>query len=389
MNLTLRTIHTRPRGFHAAPLLACRALAATCVGLAVLFLPAVAGAVEVVRIAVAAGIEREELVGEGLEVVPIADGAAPIPVGSKAVVALRGETLVLDGAPVDAPGLRFTARGPLRHGALALEGEVEVRRGQRGLDVIHALPMEVYVAAVAGSEMPPSFPPEALKAQAVAARTFAITKKLQALAERRSYHLGATVVHQVYGGTAAMDPRAKAAAEATAGEVLVFDDEPADAFFHASCGGRTETGSEALGRDRPYLPSVACGRCDGTPLSRWTYRIDAAELGRKLGLSRRVSSVRVADRTDSGRARRVLVEAGAARVEIGGADFRQRLGWSTLKSLWFDVKRRGNGFVFEGRGAGHGAGMCQWGAAGLAKEGRTYREILAHYYPGSELRRMY
>lgn len=83
------------------------------------------------------------------------------------------------------------------------------------------------------------------------------------------------------------------------------------------------------------------------------------------------------------------MEAGAARVDIGGADFRQRLGWSSLKSLAFDVKQGGGVFTFEGRGAGHAAGMCQWGAAGFAKAGRTYREILAHYYPGGEIRRMY
>jgi stage II sporulation protein D len=345
--------------------------------------------VEVVRIAVATGIDREVIEGEGLSAVPLADGAAPIATGGRAVVTLRDDTVLLDGRAVDGAGLRFTARGPIRHGALALDGEVEVRRGARGLDVVHALPMEDYVAAVAGSEMPPSFPAEALRAQAVAARTFAVTKKLQALAEGRAFHLGATVVHQVYGGAAAIDPRTRAAAEATAGEVLVFEDEPADAFFHAACGGRTESGAEALGKDRPYLRSVTCGRCDGTPLSRWTYRVGAAELGRKLGLPTRISEVRVAERTASGRARRVVVQAGASRVEIGGADFRQRLGWSSLRSLAFDVTRRGSTFSFEGRGAGHAAGMCQWGAAGLARDGRTYREILAHYYPGSELRRMY
>jgi stage II sporulation protein D len=249
--------------------------------------------------------------------------------------------------------------------------------------------MEDYVASVAGSEMPPSFPAEALKAQAIAARTFAITKKLQAVAEGRPYHLGATVVHQVYGGSGAIDPRTRAAAEATAGEVLVFEDEPADAFFHASCGGRTETGAAALGRDRPYLPSVVCGKCDGTPLARWRYRVGAAELGRKLGLARRVSALHVVDRTNSGRVERVRVEAGTSRVEIGGADFRQRVGWTALKSLAFEVKRERGAFSFQGSGAGHGAGMCQWGAAGLAKEGSTYREILARYYPGSEIRRMY
>lgn len=349
-----------------------------------------ARAEEQVRIAVASGAEAVVLSAEGLRFEPIAAGGEPRDVaGGRAEVTRAGAELRVNGAPVAPPGVRFSAPGPIREGQLALQGSVEVRTAASGLDVIHALRMEDYVAAVAGSEMPPSFPAEALKAQAVAARTFAVTKKLQALAEGRPYHLGATVVHQVYRGTAAIDPRTRAAAESTAGEVLVFEDEPADAFFHASCGGHTESGAEALGRDRPYLRSVACGMCDGTPLARWRYRIDAETLGRKLGLSRGITELRVVERTASGRARRIRVEAGASRVEIGGADFRQRLGWSALKSLAFEVKRERAMFTFEGRGAGHGAGMCQWGAAGLAKEGRTYREILARYYPGAELRRMY
>jgi stage II sporulation protein D len=254
--------------------------------------------------------------------------------------------------------------------------------------VVHAVPLEDYVAAVTGSEMPPSFPPEALRAQAVATRTFAVFKKLEALAEGRPWHLGATVLHQVYRG-ARVDPRARQAAEATAGEVLVHDHAAIEAYFHSTCGGRTERGADALGRDLPYLRSVECGRCQDSPRRRWTVRVSGDELGRLSGLGRAATSVQVVSRTASGRAERVEVAGGARKVVLAAVDLRQRLGFERLPSLRFDAGLRGGTAVFAGSGAGHGAGLCQWGAAGAARAGEGYRAILARYYPGAELIRMY
>jgi stage II sporulation protein D len=97
----------------------------------------------------------------------------------------------------------------------------------------------------------------------------------------------------------------------------------------------------------------------------------------------------VSARSASGRAERVEVEAGGRTASVSAVDLRRKLGWARLPSLAFDVRPAGGAFAFEGRGRGHGAGLCQWGAAGLAREGKGYREILAHYYPGAEVVRMY
>jgi len=347
-----------------------------------------AAAEEVVRIAVATGQERVLLSGPGLSVTPLAEGLERRPVaGGRAEVALRGDDLLLSGEALDAPAASFAAEGPIRAGGLDLRGEVEVRRGAGGLDVVHAVSMEEYVAAVVEGEMPAAFPPEALKAQAVAARSFALAKKIEALSEGRSWHLGATVLDQVY--RAGQDPRARAAAAATAGEVLSAGHEPVLAFFHSACGGQTERGAEALGRDLPYLASVRCGRCGEAPRWRWSVQVPAAELGRLAGLPGPITAARVAARTPSGRAARVALEARGARAVLGAADLRQRLGFDRLPSLAFDVKLARGQAVFGGRGAGHGSGMCQWGAAGMARQGRDYRAILGKYYPGAEIVRMY
>ena len=117
--------------------------------------------------------------------------------------------------------------------------------------------------------------------------------------------------------------------------------------------------------------------------------LTAAELARAAGLSGAATSARVASRTPTGRAEKVEVHAGGRSVTLAASDLRQRLGFSRLPSLAFELRERGGAFLLEGRGQGHGAGLCQWGAAGLAREGKTYREILAHYYPGVEILRMY
>jgi len=348
--------------------------------------------VEAVRIAVALGPGPVTVSAPGLSAAPLHEGAVAQEVArGQAVVAISGDVLTLNGATLDAGGVVLGAAAPLRVDVVpdaAFAGELEVRRVPSGLAVIHALPLEDYVSDVTMAEMPVRFPPAALEAQAVAARTFAVFKKLEAVAEGRPWHLGATVLDQVYRA-GPPDPRARAAALATAGEVLVFEHAPIEAYFHSTCGGRTERGGDALGRDRPYLASVACDRCRASPRARWTVRISAAELGARAGLGGQAASARVAARTSSGRAARVEISARGRTAALSAVDLRQRLGYDRLPSLAFDVAVARGSAVFTGRGSGHGAGLCQWGAAGAAAAGEGYRAILARYYPGTEIVRMY
>jgi stage II sporulation protein D len=250
------------------------------------------------------------------------------------------------------------------------------------------LRLEDYVAGVVAGEMPASFPAEALKAQAVAARSYALTRKIEAQVAGRAWDIGSGVLAQVF---AREKPHAaaRAATDGTHGEVLAVGMDPVEAYFHSACGGRTEGGLAALGRDFPYLTSVECGRCRAAPSDVWRVRIEATELARVAGLPGKATAARVAARSPSTRAARIDIEAGERRATVAAADLRQRLGFSRLPSLAFDVNSEKDGFAFYGRGSGHGAGLCQWGAAGFAREGKGYREILLHYYPGTEIVRMY
>ncbi|MHB8420590.1 MAG: SpoIID/LytB domain-containing protein [Myxococcales bacterium] len=282
--------------------------------------------------------------------------------------------------------------GPLRVEERDLRGAVELRcQGHRWL-AINVLPLEEYLAAVLGGEMPPTFPREALEAQAVAARSYAVHRKVEAVQEGLPYHLDSTVLSQVYGGLAGEDPRTRSAVAATRGEVLADGMLPVEAYFHASCGGQTESGAAALGRDEPYLASVPCPCAGRSPYAHWSVRMTPGELARLaphlLG-SGDLTDLRISGRTASGRARALAAQTTAGSRTLSAVRLRAAVGYVRLPSLWFDVRKANGAFVFEGKGAGHGAGLCQWGARILAQQGKSYREILAHYYPGAELRKIY
>jgi stage II sporulation protein D len=303
----------------------------------------------------------------------------------------RGRPTAKRLAPPDARAARLGPRAlaallAVAAGPAIAEERIRVLVSAEKRDVVE-LRLEDYVAGVVAGEMPASFPAEALKAQAVAARSYALTRKIEAQAADRAWDIGTGVLAQVF--SAAPSAAARRAAEATAGEVLALGMEPVEAYFHAACGGRTEGGLAALGRDLPYLAPIECGRCERAPGVRWALRLGPRELAAAAGLPGDATAARVAARSGTGRAERVEVQAGERRTALGAADLRQRLGFSRLPSLACELQADRGGFVLEGRGRGHGAGLCQWGAAGMAREGRTYGEILGHYYPGTEIVRMY
>jgi stage II sporulation protein D len=340
-----------------------------------------ARAVETMRIAVGGEVAQVTLAGDGLQVGDDADDAQLEPVGDRVTVTLAAGQLAVNGAPQRREALRFRAGadGALAVSGIRVRGDVVVLPGKVRLAVVNVLPLEDYLVGVLGSEMPKSFPPEALRAQAVAARTYALNKKLEQYSQ--PFHLGSSVISQVYKGLEVEDPRTREAVEATRGLVLTHHLQPIEAYFHASCGGRTESGADALGRDLPYLTPVDCP-CGRLPTSRWSLTLKPSELS---GLFPKASGVQVQGRTRTGRAQRVAV----GPRSLDAVTFRERVGYMKLKSLDFQVAKARDGYHFAGQGFGHGAGLCQWGARVYAEKGWAFERILQHYYPGTELQRLY
>lgn len=347
------------------------------------------------RIALGKEVAEASLEGQALAIGEDSEEAGFIALGADRVrVRARGGHLEVNGEPLAREVARFRSapealardagavgESPLKVNGTRLRGDVVAIATGEGVRLVNVIALEDYLVGVLGSEMPVSFPAEALKAQAVAARTYALNKKL--LLFGQGFYLGSNVISQVYGGLNAEDPRTREAVEATRGQVLTYELQPIEAYFHASCGGRTEAGLAALNRDLPYLRSVSCG-CKALPQSNWSLELGERELGSAFKVPSG-SRLEVLTRTPTGRVR--SVKLGAKSIDAVG--LRERLGYQRLKSLDFEVTTHRGGLVLTGHGFGHGAGMCQWGAKLLAERGADFKRILSHYYPNTELQTLY
>ena len=299
-------------------------------------------------------------------------------------------------------------------GGTKYRGSAEViADAKRGLTVINRLGLETYLLGVVPAEIGRRPPEEhaAVRAQAVAARTYTIAS----LGSRDSlgFDVFATVEDQAYGGVDVERIEIDRAIRETTGEILAYHGQAVLALYHSTCGGRTATRYEVWGEpDLPYLRSVEDrdGRedyCAISPRHRWQESWTAesmngfvrAELAERLGVSPasvgRIRNIRVLSRTEHDRVDQLEVEADGGRYVVRKNDIRWVLRPTEtriLRSTDFVVRqgRVGDGEVLvEGRGFGHGIGMCQWGAIGRARDGQTYRRILAAYYRGAEIAKLY
>jgi len=272
------------------------------------------------------------------------------------------------------------------------DAELEAASGGRTVRVgpaagrgrVADVPLEVYVARVLAGEAEPRAAEAAFQSLAVAIRTFALAN-----AGRH-----ARDGFDLCDGTHCQVPRAadaitRRAALVTAGQVLTWNGAPAEVFYSASCGGRSESPAEVWpGADYPYMRSAPDDVHEDDP--PWTVDLGLQDVQRALagaGFQGRLREVDVDDRSPSGRATRLRV-AGLQPAVIAGEQFRAAIGTLKLRSTAFSIERRGTTLRFTGRGYGHGVGMCVIGAGRRAARGESVRAILAQYYPGLELTRL-
>ena len=267
---------------------------------------------------------------------------------------------------------------------------LEFRMHDGLLMAISHIGLEQYLPGIVAAEMPSYWPMEALKAQAVAARTYAWNRIADS--EQKPYDLTADVRDQVYPGSDGDSIPAAQAVKATRGIVLVHDGKVADVRYHATCGGATEVATNVWPSARDPLPGVRCPYCADSPFAKWRLTVPGDRMARLLApagfTGDRVTAVSVDRRSPSGRALTVTVEGGAEPLVLDGNTFRRRIGYSVLRSTRFVVREQNGAFEFEGEGFGHGVGMCQWGARNMALSGKSAEEILRFYYPGTERRRL-
>src|SRR3989337_596019 len=289
--------------------------------------------------------------------------------------------------------LRITG---LRDGAIELNniryrGEIRViQQFNNNFSVIEEVDLESFISGVLGSEMPSTWNEEALRAQAVTARTYAMYKKK--VRRNEFYHLD--MLELAYRGMSSESPRLNKIVQDTKGVVMVYNWNIFPAYFHSTCGGHTEDVGSVFGKDSiPPLSGVVCNYCNNSKYSRWSTDIGKFEIERRLREAKvyvsNISTVKAIDPGAGKHGSRVEIVSASGSKEMNANVFRLLVGPNYLYSTAFDSKNNGKSIIFSGRGWGHGVGLCQYGAQAMAEKGFQWTALLKHYYLTIELVRVY
>jgi stage II sporulation protein D len=307
---------------------------------------------------------------------------------------------ISSGAIFEVDGLRY--RGFVK---------IKLNPDARSVDVINRVPVESYLAGVIGAEMPRYWEPEALKAQAIAARTYCLYVK-DRFGSAREWDVRRTEAHQVYRGVAAEAFQIWAAVGLTEGMALVRTQADGSeavfpAYYGSTCGGHTEDAMNVFGGAAEGIIGVPCSYCESVAKPRFflwpMVQFDKSQVASrlqqrypKLAQLGQLTDIVIAQKSDYpgfSRATRIdIIGSSGVRDWLRAEDFRLAVDPTgrILKSTSFEIADLGDkwGFLY-GRGYGHGVGMCQCGAEGMARRGMTAEQILAYYYPGSKVVKIY
>jgi stage II sporulation protein D len=363
-----------------------RLIAALLLGL---LLPSLAVASGTIRVAIVTEAPRVELRGTDIDITELGpcETCPRLRWRADVVVAAAGTAGVeADGRRASA--LRLQSPRPVRINGKDYAGTLDVVRNGAGIAVVNELPLEEYLVGVVRAEVGDRWPGEALRAQAIVARSYAAYQRM--LNAARPYHVVGSTADQAFFGRVPPTSPAWDAVRDTAGLVLRWEGQLFPAFYHAESGGYTEDPRTVF--TTPNLPALRPVRCQfsaSSPHFYWNLDLRLADVAEALRRNEirlgAVTAIEVAERTPSLRAAWVIVHGRDGSVRLRGNDFRRMLGYETFKSTLFAVAIDGEWAHFSGRGYGHGVGLSQWGARGMAEHGYSARQIVTHYYPGATL----
>ncbi len=265
-------------------------------------------------------------------------------------------------------------------------GSLRILRKPGGLSVINLVDLASYLKGVVPSEMISSWPPEALKAQAVVSRSFVLHHAMRN--KDKDFDLSSR--SQIYN-PAKRDRRTDKAVDATRDIVIIYKGDLLLPFFCTSCGGFTEYAANVWGSEEEFPPPVECPFCSDSPEVRWQHRTSIAEFRRKLASAgiAGARSIGIHRRSAAGGRITALKIQCENRDEIVKINrFRMIMGPNLIRSGFFEIESRDGYLTFNGRGWGHGVGMCQKGAKNLAERGKSFASILRHYFPGVRTKKM-
>jgi len=273
---------------------------------------------------------------------------------------------------------------------ISVSGLVHLVRRGKGFLVINRVDLEEYVKGVVPAEVSSTWHPEMLKAQAVAARTYALYQQM--LSAARDYDVAATVQDQVYRGKQGIDAGILRAVEETRGLVVTYEDAPIYAAFSSTAAGLTEDAMNVWSKEYPYLKGVECPFDLTSPYYQWksSFKVDTLEQNlRQQGFSvGTIATMTPLSFSRGGRVAKLRILHSGGELILRGEELRKAVGYTIIPSTQFAIESIGRDVVLSGYGAGHAVGMCQWGAKELAELGYPFSTILRYYYPGTELQNL-
>jgi stage II sporulation protein D len=270
---------------------------------------------------------------------------------------------------------------------LEVRGLLQLVRRGKGLLVINQVDLEEYVKGVVPAEVNSAWHPEMLKAQAVAARTYALYQQM--LSASRDYDVVASIQDQVYRGRQGIDARVEEAVESTKGLVITHEGAPIYAAFSSTAAGLTEDAVIVWSKDLPYLKGVECPFDLESPYYQWkaSFKLDTLEKNlRQQGFAiGTIATLTPLLHSRAGRVATLRILHSKGELILRGEELRKAVGYTVVPSTQFTIESFGQEVVLAGYGAGHAVGLCQWGAKELAELGYSYSSILRYYYPGTDL----
>lgn len=318
--------------------------------------------------------------GEGMTTLVLTPG--------KGGIKVDGLVLAPGAVVIKSPAGYLWVDGAEEHGSLTLiPGSPSPALPLPPMNVVLNLGIDAYLPGLLLGEVPPTWPDAAIEAQAIAARSYAISRMEET--KDKDFDLYSTTQDQVYGGGGNIPFRLFGAVSRTKGQVLMNQGEVLRAYYHSSCGGQTEQPRNVWPKAKPVPRGGECIHCKGAPGYSWTLKLSPEEVQNRLqaidvdvGIPERITPEEM---SPAGRWVQVRVIGPKGEAVVFGNRFREALGYGSLKSLRFELSKAKGEFHFSGTGYGHGVGMCQWGMKAMASGGSSAEEILRYYYPQSTL----
>ena len=308
----------------------------------------------------------------------------------KQAVRILNNKIIIRGIPGSVSALQIA---PLKGGYVFINGRIF--RGRINLIVkpngkilvVNESGVEDYLRGILCNEVAPWWPMDALKSQAIIARSYGLYQKQ--FPKDKYFDLTSDIYSQVYGGKSSERWRTNRAVDLTRGRILTYKGKLFPTYYHATCGGHTEDASKLWNVDLLPLKGVVCNFCVHSPHYKWQAKMSLQDISSKLILKgfriQEISGIEIIGYDGSGRISGLEIKSQDKGFPVSAKDFRQALGPNIIRSANFTSRIDSGAVHFEGLGWGHGVGLCQWGMQEMAREGSKYEQILKYYFPQSEL----